>query len=297
MQNTLLPKTEKPFELASYVPFIGPLDAIDQRRASEVFGYLELGLPEMATSALGGVEAPIQTRADLEYLRLLALEQAGTPMEVLAELAWQSLARHQQCFRILEMAHIYLTGAEQYDRVLWLYETYRSSPMMNGNLLQTVTAAAANLGQFKLALQLAVQAVEKLTPVSAVLMDTQILPLWTRYAVAPLDSEESEWLRSPQIREVLAAARSGSMPTGICPFTLKYVLPNVFKPWMMPCLDAAFRPRPDAPKAIRLAFSKWRDSLRRRNIRLLQRAIYRANSQLPKQPWLRTPAGKTLASQ
>lgn len=296
MQNSFLPKTEKPIELASYVPFMGPLNAIDQRRASAVFGYLELGLPEMATSALGGVEAPIQTRADLEYLRLLALEQAGTPIEILAELAWQSLASHQQCFRILEMAHIYLTAAEHYDRVLWLYETYRSSPMMNGSLLQTVTAAAANLGQFKLALQLAVQAVEKLTPASELLMDPQILPLWTRYAVAPLDSEEGEWLRSPQIREVLAAARAGSILTGICAFTLKYLLPKVFKPWMMPCVDAAFHPRPDSPKAIRLAFTNWRDSVRRRNIRLLQRAIHRANSLLPKQPWLRTPSGKTLAS-
>jgi hypothetical protein len=294
MQNALLSKTAKPLAIASYAPFMGPLNAIDQRRASEVFGYLELGLPEMATSSLGGVEAPIQSRADLEYLRLLALEQAGTPMGVLAELAWQSLERHQQCFRILEMAHIYLTGAEQYDRVLWLYETYRSSPMMTGNLLQTVTAAAANLGQFKLALQLAVQAVQTLTPASAVLMDSQILPLWTRYTVAPLDAEEGALLRSPELTKVLASAQAGPPPGGICPFTLKHLLPKVFHPWMQTCPDAAYRPQSGTPKAIRLAFFHWQDSRRRRNLRLLRRAIQRAQAQLPRHPRLRMASGQAL---
>jgi len=285
---------ETPLAPTSYVTFFSPLDPEQHRRAAEVFGYLELGLPELAISVFGGVEAPIQTRSDLEALRLLALEQAGTPMEVLGELAWQSLAQHPTNFRLLEMAFIHLTGAEQYERVLELYDRHHTSRIMNGNLLQTATAAAANLGQFKLALQLAVQAAAGVITPSEVLMDSQILPLWTRYAVAPLDDEEAALLRSPELSKVLASAQAGPPPSGVCPFTLKHLLPKVFHPWMQPCPDAAHRPRRDAPKAIRLALFHWHDSRRRRNLRLLRRAIHRAQTQLPHHPRLRTPSGQTL---
>lgn len=125
-------------------------------------------------------------------------------------------------------------------------------------------------------------------------MDSQILPLWTRYAVARLDAEEGALLRSPEISEMLASALAGPPPSGVCPFTLKHLLPKIFHPWMQPCLDASYRPQPGTPKAIRLALFHWLDSRRRRNLSLLRRAIQSALAQLPNHPRLRSPSGQTL---
>jgi hypothetical protein len=267
---------EQRIEVSRYVRFNTPLEPREHRRAMEVMGCLELGVPELAVDCLGGESAEILEHPELEALRLMSLEQAGVPMEQLGELAFESLQRHPQCFRILEMAMIHLTGAEQYDRVLGLYEVYAFTQWMNGNLLQTVVAAAANRGLFKTALQLGQLTAASQECPSDMLLDSQILPLWTHYAVAELDEEEAELLDSRVFALVLNTAISGRVSSGVCPFTLKHLVPLEMKKWMVPSVDSAFRLRYDTPELIKIRFQRWTEGRRRQCIRLLRRAMQNA---------------------
>lgn len=271
---------EQRFEVSRYVRFNTPLEPVERRRALEVIGCLELMVPELAVGCLGGVAAEILAHPEMEALRLMSLEQAGVPMEQLGELAFESLQRHPQCFRLLEMAMIHLTGAEQYDRVLGLYEIYAFTPWMTGNLLQTVVAAAANRGLFRMALRMGQLTAASQECPSDLLMDSQILPLWTRYAVAELDEEEAVLLDSPVFASVLNTAISGRVSSGVCPFTLKYLVPLEMKAWLVPSLDSAFRLRYDTPEAIKVRFQLWMEGRRRQCIRLLRRAMQNAKRRL-----------------
>jgi hypothetical protein len=267
---------EQRFEVSQYVRFPTPLEPTDERRVSELIGYLELGVPDLAVSCLGGMHSEILEHPELEALRLISLEQAGAPMEVLGELAWASLQRHPHNFRILEMAMIHLTATEHYARVLWLYQTYAHTPWMNGNLLQTVVAAAANCGHYKMALRLAEVVAATQDCSSDVLLDTQILPLWTRYAVSDMDAEETMLLSSPWFSRALDSAISGQVLSGVCPYTLKHLVPRKLKGWLAPSLDSAFRLRYDAPTVIKTRFHQWMESRRRQILRLVRRAIQNA---------------------
>lgn len=271
---------EQQIEVSRYVRFNTPLEPLEHRRAMEVMGCLELGVPELAVGCLGGVSAEILEHPEMEALRLMSLEQAGVPMEQLGELAFASLQRHPQCFRILEMAMIHLTGAEQYDRVLGLYEIYAFTPWMTGNLLQTVVAAAANRGLFRMALRMGQLTAASQECPADLLMDSQILPLWTHYAVAEMDEEEAVILCGPEVAGVLSAAVSGRVRSGVCAFTVKHLVPLEMKEWLVPSVDSAFRLRYDTPEAIKVRFQRWTEGRRRQCIRLLRRAMQNAKRRL-----------------
>lgn len=265
-------KEVNPPRVNVYLNVSSPTGGPEKRRLMEAVGCLELGLPEMVVEGLGGSEGEMLEDRDLELMRLFALEQAGASSEVLGELAWQSLQWHLPQFRMVELALIHLTAAGHFERVMELYDEFAHTGWVIGGTLQTVVAAAANLGRFKQALKLADESARWHTMASDLLMDPQLLPLWTRYAVRQVDEEEAALLCGPGIKRVLDEAVSGRVFCGLCPYTVKHLVPRTIKDWLVPGADSAFRPRYDAPMVVKQQFWQWKDSLRRCHIRLLRRA-------------------------
>lgn len=273
--NSIAPilKEVNPPRVNVYLNVSSPTGGPEKRRLMEVMGYLELGLPDMAVESLGGTEGEMMADGDLELMRLFALEQSGASSEVLAELAWDSLQWHPPQFRMVELALIHLTAAGQFDRVMELYDEFAHTGWVIGDTLQTVVAAAANLGRFKQALKLAEESAVWHTMPSDLLMDPQLLPLWTRYAVRQVDEQEAALLRGSGLKRVLQAAVTGWVHSGVCPYTAAHMVPPRVRSWLVPGADSAFRPRYDAPAEVKRQFWQWKNDFRRSVIRLLRRAM------------------------
>jgi hypothetical protein len=87
--------------LNDYVERTLPEAWAKNRQILPALGYLELGIPELTVKLLGDVDGSILENKESEHLRLLALEQAGVPIGVLAGLARRSLERFPDSYRLL----------------------------------------------------------------------------------------------------------------------------------------------------------------------------------------------------
>jgi len=235
-------------------------------------GYLELRIPELTVKLLGDVDGSILEDKESEHLRLLALEQAGLPIAVLARLARRSLERFPDSFRLLEMALIYLNGNMDFDQVIELYHEHCEQINRYGSLLQNVVSAAVGKGDLKWALRLLEASANADKESGGMMIDPQLTPLWVRYAAKELDLEEAEYLVGPGITTMLKQAEAGQVSGGLCAFMMEVLMPKRLKPWMELGFDAAYRPRADAPVQIKQQFENLRDGMRRSAIKMLRRA-------------------------
>ncbi len=243
--------------------------------AEEAFGYLCMNLPEMAVEALREVPVSPSDDGGVEALRLLAHEHNGMPATDLADRAAASLTHFPGNRLLLEMSILYHCLAERYSEVLQLEERYRDSGVLVGSELHTIACAAARTGDYRRALDLVVNAaVEHGTP-GEIFTDCQLSPLWHHYAATTPDAEEAALLTEKGLGLALAAAEDSRVPCSVCEYTVRRVLPERFRPWMQRNLSAHYEVVPHAPQEIIHGFCQWREEVRRKNIRLVRRAIRR----------------------
>lgn len=258
--------------LNDYVERTLPEAWAKNRQILPALGYLELGIPELTVKLLGDVDGSILENKESEHLRLLALEQAGVPIGVLAGLARRSLERFPDSYRLLEMALIYLNGNMDFDQVIELYHEHCEQINRCGFMLQNVVSAAVGKGELKWALRLLDAAAMVHGESGRMMIDPQLTPLWVRYAAKELDLEEAECLVGPGITKMLKMAEGGQIFGGLCAFMMEGLMPKRLKPWMELGFDAAYRPRADAPVQIKQQFENLRDDMRRSAIKMLRRA-------------------------
>jgi hypothetical protein len=236
-------------------------------------------MPDFAVDVLEHATTTPSEDGVIEALRLLAHEQNGMSVADLADQVHGLLPRFPENPRIIEMAIHYACIDERYPEVLRLAERYRDSGFLDGTEDQNIACAAAQTGEYRQALELAVSAAAKLDSSGHLLTDCQLSPLWRHYAATTPDDEEAALLTSPELENALDETIDCKLVCSICEYTVRRVLPEKFKPWMRRSITAHFEVAPSAPREIISGFRSWFDESRQRNIRLVQRAIQRGAEQ------------------
>lgn len=272
--------------------------------ANQALGYLALNLPELAIEVLERVtgdsgdgsirdgstrktesanpseSADPDVRGGLEALLLRAHQQNGMAAADLADRVAKVLPRFPRNGWLLEKAILYFCLDERYPEVLGLEERYRDSEMLDGTDLHNVACAAAQTGDYRRALGHFLDAVAEHPDPGYMITDCQLSPLWQHYAGVVPDAGEADLLTMPEVEVALEEAIEGRVGCSVCEYTVRRVLPRRFKPWMERSMDSHFEVIPSAPRDIIHGFRLWVEEVKRKNIRLVRRAIRRGEEAL-----------------
>lgn len=261
----------------AYLTRYGSEDTESMAQSDEAKGNLCLNMPDAAAAVLERALASSPGDGDLESLKLLAEELSGASASELAARAVDLLSRHPQNARIVEMAILYLCLSEDYPEVLRLYDRYRDTGMLAATDLHAVACAAAQLGDYKMALNITAKAVPGHHRPGNLITDCQLLPLWQHFAGTTPDPEEAKLLVLPELQTALNQALRSNVSGSVCEYAMRRVVPAKFRPWLHRSISSHFKIASDTPGEIVRAFRLWMDELRRRNIRIVRRAIQRGN--------------------